>query len=258
MINNRIQLFSGGLDSYALWHLLDRPRPVYVRYGHKYEGLELEAIGRLEGADPALQVSQVEGPGIGHLEAADGHIPHRNLLLITTAVAEFQPRAIYIGALKGEASRDKSHRFLRQTTQLLSFSESKVRVLSPSKRWTKTQLVARFLKAYPDRVGVLKTTRSCYAESQEPCGRCLACFRRWVAMSNNGLQENYQVDPWLAVELQTSRLLKQLLRIPFREWLGVLQNNLEAARALRRARGSSLAGNKRPVRNRFPPKTADK
>jgi len=25
-----------------------------------------------------------------------------------------------------------------------------------------------------------------------PCGRCSACFRRWVAFKNNGLEEEYE------------------------------------------------------------------
>jgi hypothetical protein len=65
----RIQLFSGGLDSFATWHLLGKPRPVYVRYGHKYEGRELETIRRLERADPSLRVTILDGPQIGELEA---------------------------------------------------------------------------------------------------------------------------------------------------------------------------------------------
>ena len=98
----RIQLFSGGLDSFALWHLLGKPRPVYVRYGHKYESLELEAIGRLEQADSSLRVVRLNGPQLGQLERNDGHIPHCNLLLITAAVAALEPEAVFLGALRGE------------------------------------------------------------------------------------------------------------------------------------------------------------
>ena len=230
-----IQLFSGGLDSFAMWHLLGKPQPVYVRYGHKYEGRELETIGRLEQADPSLRVTTLDGPQIGELEQPDGHIPHRNLLLIGTAVAALQPSVVYIGVLRGETSRDKSNRFLRQTSKLLSFCEGRVRVLSPSKRLTKTQLVARFIKSFPDFVDGLRATRSCYAESDMPCGQCMACFRRWVAMSNNDIHEVYEADPWQVVR-RDAGTLAYLWRAPLAEWPGVLRNNLDAVRALWRAR----------------------
>jgi 7-cyano-7-deazaguanine synthase in queuosine biosynthesis len=239
MTDFRIQLFSGGLDSFAMWHLLGKPQPVYVRYGHKYEGRELETIRRLEQADPSLSVTTLDGPQIGGLEAPDGHIPHRNLLLIGTAVAALGPSVVYLGVLRGETSRDKSNRFLRQTSKLLSFCEGPVRVLSPSKRLTKTQLVAQFIRSFPGQVERLRVTRSCYAETELPCGQCVACFRRWVAMSNNGIHEVYEVEPWQAVRWDAGAL-GYLWRSPLAEWPGVLHNNLNAAVAIRRARRVSV------------------
>ena len=104
----RIQLFSGGLDSYILWHLLDKPEAVYVRYRHKYQNRELDTITALQALDPDLRVTQSDGPQIGELERADGHIPHRNLLLVATAVACLNSEIVYQGALRGEASLDKT------------------------------------------------------------------------------------------------------------------------------------------------------
>jgi 7-cyano-7-deazaguanine synthase in queuosine biosynthesis len=206
-----------------------------VRYGHKYESRELETICRLEQAEPSLKVTRLIGPQIGQLEQSDGHIPHRNLLLIGTAVAALQPAVVYLGALRGETSRDKSRRFMRQISKLLSFSEQPVQVRSPSKRLTKTQLVARFIKLFPDLVERLQVTRSCYADSDLPCGRCLACFRRWVAMSNNGICERYEVEPWQVVRWDAG-MLAYLWRTPLTEWPGVIHNNLDAAAALWRVR----------------------
>lgn len=233
-MSRRVQLFSGGLDSFALWHLLEKPRPVYVCYGHKYQNWELKAIGRLEQADPSLQVTVLDGPRIGHLEQPDGRIPHRNLLLITTAAAALQPAVVYLGALRGETSRDKSDHFIRESSRLLSFCEQPVRVLSPSKRWTKTQLVARLIKKFPEQAKNLQKTRSCYAASDLPCGRCLACLRRWVAMSNNGIHEEYEVAPWGNVGRRRPGVMANLRQSPLLEWPGVIQNNLDALRALRK------------------------
>lgn len=232
----RILLFSGGLDSYMLWHLLNRPDPVYVRYGHKYQERELDTIAALQRIEPDLQMTMLDGPRIGSLERDDGHIPHRNLLLVTTAVAMMNPAVVYLGALRGEASRDKSYRFLRRTTRLLSLCEEPVKVLSPSKRYTKTQLVARFIKRFPEQVEQLSVTRSCYADTALPCGRCVACFKRWVAMANNGMEETYQVCPGFGVERSVGALLPYMLRMPLREWPAVLQNTVDAVRAMRRSK----------------------
>lgn len=232
----RIQLFSGGLDSYMLWHLLDKPDAVYVRYGHKYQNRELDTIAALQEFEPDLRVTLIDGPRIGALEQADGHIPHRNLLLVTTAVASLNPEIVYLGALRGEASLDKSYRFLRRTSRLLSFSEQPVKVRSPSKRYTKTQLVAKFIKTYPDKVDRLAVTRSCYADTTMPCGRCVACYKRWVAMTNNGIEEAYQTSPAFGVERSLPALLPYLWRMPLREWPAVIQNTLDAVRAMRKSK----------------------
>lgn len=231
----RIQLFSGGLDSYILWHLLDKPEAVYVCYGHKYQHRELDTISALQKIEPELSVTVLDGPQVGSLERSDGHIPHRNLLLVTTAVATLDPEIVYIGALRGEASRDKSYRFLRRTTRLLSFGEQPVKVLSPSKRYTKTQLVKKFLKQFPNKVEQLAVTRSCYADSEIPCGRCVACFKRWVAMTNNDIEERYQVSPAFGVERSVTGLLPYMLRMPVSEWLAILQNTFDAIRAMHKS-----------------------
>ena len=232
----RIQLFSGGLDSYILWYLLDKPEAVYVRYGHKYQHRELDTITALQALEPDLRVTLLDGPQIGELEQADGHIPHRNLLLVTTAVASLNPGIVYLGALRGEASLDKSHRFLRRTSRLLSFSEQPVKVRSPSKRYTKTQLVARFIERFPGKVERLAVTRSCYADTALPCGRCVACYKRWVAMTNNGIEEVYQTSPGYGVERSLPALLPYLWRMPLREWPAVIQNTLDAVRAMRKSK----------------------
>ena len=231
----RIQLFSGGLDSYMLWHLLDKPQAVYIRYGHKYQERELDTIAALQAVEPELQITILDGPQVGVTEKSDGHIPHRNLLLVTTAAAMLNPEVIYLGALRGEASRDKSYRFLRRTTRLLSSCEQPVRVLSPSKRYTKTRLVRKFIKQYPDKVKHLAITRSCYADTELPCGRCVACYKRWVAMINNGIEEKYQVSPAFAVERSVRGLLPYVWRMPAREWFAVLHNTFDAIRAMHKA-----------------------
>lgn len=181
-------LFSAGLDSLCLWHLTGQPVPVYVRTGHRYEAAELAALAALEDATLGLRVRVVDGPQIGPLEhPVTGHVPHRNLALLTTAAAATGADRLLLGALLGEASPDKSRRFLRAASRALTASEGrKITVEAPAHRWTKTGLVRRFAAAYPDAVPTLAVTRSCYEPAGE-CGTCPACFRRQVALWRAGL-----------------------------------------------------------------------
>lgn len=191
----RVLLFSGGLDSVAIWHLTGRPHPVYIRLGHPYEDAELHTLRVLSELVPRLDVDVVDGPNIGWREFPDGHIPHRNLVLATTAAAHFSPAEIMVGALLGEASPDKSRRFLRATSAALTASENRpVRVWAPAARWTKAGLLRRFLAAEPRAAHIVAHTRSCYAPEGE-CGRCQACFRRSVALYHCGLTDVRPTPP---------------------------------------------------------------
>lgn len=220
-------LFSGGLDSFALWHLLGRPQAVYVKLGHAYQNNEIETINRL---GMSRDVLFLDGPNVGATEQQDGHIPQRNLLLAATVAAMLQPETIYIGALLGETSRDKSGRFLHDSSRLLSWLERPVHVEAPSRRMTKTQLVRRLLDFDPCLLDGLRNTVSCYGTKSGRCGRCMSCFRRWVAMSNNGIKEQYDVEPWRNVKVDA----RYLWRSPLVEWPGVLRNQVDAMRAMRR------------------------
>lgn len=182
-----VQLFSGGLDSLALWHLCGRPQPVYVRVGAPYEEHELDTLELLARNVPGFTPRVVDGPRIAASPHPDGHIDHRNLVLLATAASYTGASRLLLGALLGEASPDKSRAFLRATSRALTASERRpVRVVAPARRWTKTGLLRRFLAAHPDAAWQLAYTRSCYAPGG-PCGTCQACFRRAVALYRAGL-----------------------------------------------------------------------
>lgn len=226
-----VLLFSGGLDSYILWHLLGFPTAVYVKLGHKYQAQELETLSNLRATHAgALTIYTLDGPQIGRTEEADGHIPHRNLHLMTTVSSWLHPKRIYYGALLGETSRDKTGKFIRMTGRLLSYDEGmRVRIVAPARRWTKTGLVRRYLKRMNGDDRLLHQTRSCYEPGEVACGKCVACFRRWVAFANNGIYADWQHAPW---EMEYRIESRYLLQNPIREWPGILANQLDALRAL--------------------------
>lgn len=191
---DRVQLFSGGLDSLCIWHLSDRPQPLYVRFGHPYEDAEIHTLHTLTAAlaDDGFNPRIVDGPRIGTPETMrDGWIiPHRNLTALLTA-AHTYPTAytLYIGSVADDTAPDASPRFARAATRALSYSDGRrITVHAPARRITKAELVRRFLKAHPTRSHLLHLTRSCYSgTSNHPCGTCRACVRRNIALHTNGL-----------------------------------------------------------------------
>jgi 7-cyano-7-deazaguanine synthase in queuosine biosynthesis len=236
-----VLLFSGGLDSTIAYHLLAKPPLLYVKIGHAYQAAELNTISLLQNANAVGHVMEVEGANIGSEEEADGHIPYRNLHLAT--VAAFFGRTVYFGALRGESSKDKSARFYRQVSRLLSYLEDEpIKVIAPFRHLTKKQLVATYLEKGGDPE-ILKLTRSCYAAHLPAgfigCGQCMACFRRWVAMSLNGIDEPHLRDPsqWKAVQRENwQEWMPYLVGANPMEWGGIALNNLDAYHALTQRR----------------------
>ena len=62
--------------------------------------------------------------------------------------------------------------------------------MSPFFEMTKTDMVSWYINRGEDPK-LLLATRSCFGILHDPCGKCGACFRRWVALTNNGLEEEY-------------------------------------------------------------------
>jgi len=159
-------------------------RPVYVRHGAPNEEAELMALSSLAVADERFIPSEVHTL---HCRAEfDGHIPFRNALLLTSALAAFpRAEAIAYGALLGEGSGDKSKAFGRHLAKAWSVGEGrKVALLTPLAHLTKSRALGRGL-SLPGGQHLWRTV-SCYHGDQ--CGRCQACFRRGIAEYLVGLR----------------------------------------------------------------------
>lgn len=245
-----VLLFSGGLDSLCAWFLLDKPDALYVTTGAPWEANELETIDRLSQRTPGLtdRLSVEAGSDLSGVVESDGHIPYRNIWLVLAAATRGWD-TIYLGALKGETSRDKTDRFAKESSALLSYAERRrVSVRLPFRGATKTELVRRFRSLpVPHGDELLRETRSCYdptirlSTTYVGCGRCLACLRRWVAMANNGLFEPYRSNPKdYAESLATGgETMAALARYgprvaSFGDAIGAIKNHLELRGAIKR------------------------
>lgn len=180
-----ILCFSGGLDSFVAYHYLNKPKTIYFDLGHRYVGNEVKVVRKL------LPNTIIEtGLNLSRWEARDANIPMRNLFLSAYA-ALYDPEVVLV-VQKGEMDiPDRSPTFFNMMTFNISFLTGKNCVVStPFYDMTKTQMVAWYIKEGCN-VRKLLETRSCYGVKDLPCGECSACFRRWVALTNNGISEVY-------------------------------------------------------------------
>jgi len=188
---HKVILCSGGIDSFIMYEwllsnkqLFDIFTPLYIDYGQKYVKAELEALNRLI---PNIEVIRVQGTP--YEEINSGFTPARNLFLASIAVMYANADIVYMAGLKDDNVSDKNPEAFEQMGYMLSkFSRKKIIVDSPFFDVTKAQIVSKYLAAggSPDK---LRETFSCYAPIREkdPCYNCPACFRRWVALTANGI-----------------------------------------------------------------------
>lgn len=213
----KIILLSGGMDSLISYRVFHRDaQPVFVRTGSRYEHLDIE-------------FARAQAPNLYVLlcaplrEFANGVVPHRNATILSMVANAYDPEAIVVSAPRGELIWDQQPIF----HDAMSAALRGVQVLNPLRSLTKTQAIAAWLADGGGSLELSLTSRSCYSSSARQCGKCPACVKRWIAMRNNGLDEQYDADV-----RHTARELAKL-----GTWRSALQYGLrplwEAYRALK-------------------------
>lgn len=228
----RLLLHSGGMDGHVCWLMDPTLKPVYVRHGAKNERAELQALADIQLLDPRFQPTVVE-LGFMPKRDFDGHIAHRNALLLVAALAAFpQAESIAYGALLGEGSGDKSAAFARRLGKALSVGEGRrIRVLRPLARMTKARALRHGLSLPGSHT--LTVTTSCYHGND--CGHCQACFRLGIAQYLNGLRDDL---PGLPVETKGVRATLRANKLSRWPEIGLANVDVVRAYALHRMRGS--------------------
>lgn len=199
----KVLLSSGGMDSFLL---ADRLGPmvkhVFVNVGQEYNEKELAAAKRVAQFAGA-QLYYMDGANIAHYSHPTGIIPYRNAELILCAAQH--GHEIYLGVIGDEINSDKSPEFIEAMRVVLDISHRKQywtdgkqhRIYTPLRNETKSELVGEYLGSHGNSDAArhhLLDTVSCYAGDAVHCGRCGSCFKRWVALANNGLGD---AQPWL-------------------------------------------------------------
>jgi len=189
-----ILLFSGGLDSYIAYHYLGWYNPgikistLYCDLGHRYAVHEVEKVKEL------IPTTIIDTRlNLADWEEKDANIPMRNAFL--SMIASHYDREIILVVQKGEMEiPDRTQKFMEDISKLitrLKVPSRACKIWSPFTQMTKASMVQWYLITGLSEQKLLKT-RSCYSAGEKPCGKCSACFRRWVAMSLNDLHEEYE------------------------------------------------------------------
>jgi len=202
-LNKVCIMVSGGLDSFVSIKYAKslglEPYPVFISFGQPYVEKEREALATL---DVKYKEVKVDGWLQTEITTDNWIIPGRNLLFAVIG-ASFADR-VWLGALSGEQhafarEHDKSHKFFREATNLLSYifeiQQSKTIIETPFGHFTKTKVV-QWALAHGIGEEKLKLTSSCYHGKLHNCGICGTCFKRWIAMINNDIFELYESKPW--------------------------------------------------------------
>ncbi|TMC12679.1 MAG: ExsB family protein [Chloroflexi bacterium] len=192
---SQILLFSAGLDSFPAWHYLGRPPCLYFDIRHRYRHQELAAITALSercGVDVEVSTEL----DLSAWEAADAIIPMRNVYF--AMLAANRAVTIWCVGVKGDATADKSPQAFADISKFVSrFAGGDVRMDSPFWHKTKTEIIAWYLNAGLPADDLLLTF-SCSREdgAGEHCGRCSSCLRRWISLTNNGIDASFEHAPW--------------------------------------------------------------
>lgn len=190
-----ILLYSGGLDSYIAWHYLGHPQTVFFDIGHKYAAMEKRYVKKNAPktiVDESMQLGDIEDSEF-HAHGV-AYIPYRNLLLITLAAAKYSDN-IFIGGVRDDSIRDNNVEFFRDLSFMLcKIAGRPIKVSSPFlPEMGKNDIV----EWYKSNVGSLESlhsaTFSCYSGGQaHACGKCGACFRKWLALYSAGHDIGYK------------------------------------------------------------------
>ena len=188
-------LFSGGLDSVIAAHLFNPDSLISIPINSVYSGAEKHCIKRLRSETFIKKFKYVGVENVLNLSAferSDFIVPNRNAFLVL--VASLYANKLIIGAMDGDRSSDKDRTFVSKIESLLNHmwqeqhwtQSRKFEVTLPLKTFTKTQAVALYLKKNGDPEALL-VSYSCYRGKLQHCGECKPCFRKWVALTLNGI-----------------------------------------------------------------------
>lgn len=193
----KVLMYSGGLDSFIISRNFDFDHIVFAVLGN---GDNLQELERAK-ADPFVskRLIVVDLP-MDRFELGNKIIPYRNHMLALLG-AQYG-NEIYFGFTGGDTTKDKDFVFKAQMEGILNYfaiDQHKVNhqnypysIHMPYKEHSKGQMVEEYLRLGGDAEQLLTVSRSCYSETDQECGTCRSCLRKYTALSVNGFTHAYK------------------------------------------------------------------
>ena len=195
-----VLLFSGGIDSYIAWKWLgqDSVDLMYFDLGTEAAVVERRRVMRMVPDQWIHRLTIVEDLSLGRFEEEDANLPQRNMFMCMYAANEGYD-TIWLVVQKDEMSiPDRSVQFFYRASEMISFLVGRrVDVATPFTDLDKTEMVAWIVNRYgAEECGVLQRAWGCFHGwvmdgMYIHCGDCPACFRKFVALKNNGIDPGY-------------------------------------------------------------------
>ena len=178
-----ILLLSGGIDSVAIWRLLDLPNAVNFNIGTAPMSRENDSLAW---ASRHFKRDYLCRPLFMNREKPNGWLPFRNSLLVLAA-AQIDTTVI-LGAV-AEWAPDKNFRWARRLEQAVNEKGSaaaateQLCIEMPFAQFSKGQLLYEYHQNFgtAETQLLLDNTWSCYQNRQRPCLLCGGCRQRIAA-----------------------------------------------------------------------------
>lgn len=206
-------LYSGGLDSFILYHMAKAQYPkadvVCVFYDHGQDSVTAE-IAALPDFVHVRKVDWLNVQNNAQRKESDPfagpiYIPGRNLVFSTLVACQELPDEIWMGTMfdeDNEGATDKNETFRRLTGRVLQYVLSpfqpegvKIRFPFVEQQMTKSVAINWAINNEVTEEELKSTTSCWHNKTGTQCGKCKQCLKRWLAMRTNGIYEDFEVDP---------------------------------------------------------------
>lgn len=180
----KVQLYSGGMDSWLISRLWKPDIKLYIDIHGDYNEAEKERLPD--------DVKIVDFPLLGEFELPNKFVPLRNLYFLM--IASHFGDEVCLGAMAGDwGNKDKTPEFLDMTDNMLKYlwSDKKVKKdIKVEKGFiykNKADLLKDFIAEGGDVNEVRRETFSCYTPvDNKECFNCYPCFRKFALLYANG------------------------------------------------------------------------
>ena len=190
----KVLLYSGGMDSWLISKIWKPDIKLYINLHTNYSDQEIKNL------DKDVVIEDFD---LSRFERDDKIIPLRNLYLIMLATNYGDE--ICLGATAGDRVLDKSPKFSKMTSELLTYLFSpqwwnpvqrNIKVNLDFKNKTKTELLKMFIDQGGDIKDAWYNSFSCYYPiNGTPCMKCKPCFRKFISFAECGFVD----ENWLPV-----------------------------------------------------------